>query len=111
MHAKAPAAHTATEAAHRQGKFWEMHDAIFADQKNLDNDTFRAHAAQIGLDMERFNRDLVAADIYERVDTDAKEAAALGLTGTPGFFVNGKFLAGAKPFEEFKALIDKELAK
>jgi protein-disulfide isomerase len=111
MHKKAPAAHAASEAAHRQGKFWEMHDLIFANQKNLDAETFYGYATLLGLDETRFKEDFVSLDVKKRVDEDAREAASLGVTGTPGFFVNGRFLRGAKPFEEFKKVIDEELAK
>ena len=111
MHAKAPAAHAASEAAHMQGKFWEMHDLIFANQRKLDPDTFFGYAEQLGLDVDKFKADYASADTKKRVDTDAAEATKLGLTGTPGFFVNGRYLRGAKPFEDFKKLIDEELAK
>ena len=87
-----------------------MHDLIFANQRKLDADTFYGYAEQLGLDEERFKADYVAAEIKKRVDGDAKEAAALGVTGTPAFFVNGRFLSGAKPFDDFKKLIDEELA-
>ena len=109
MHSKAAAAHAASEAAHRQGKFWEMHDAIFANQREMSPEKYVEHAAEIGLDVEQFKRDVVDADVKRKVDADAKEAAALGVTGTPGFFINGKFLSGARPFEAFKQAIDEEL--
>jgi protein-disulfide isomerase len=111
MHAKAPAAHAASAAAHKQGKFWEMHDLIFANQKEMSPAKYLEWAAQIGLDMEQFKRDLASAQVKKTVDDDAAEAAKMGITGTPGFFVNGRFLRGAKPFEDFKKLIDEELAK
>ena len=109
MHKNAPAAHAAAEAAHRQGKFWEMHDLIFANQKQLTAEKFFEHAGQLELDVERFKRDYVDLEVKKRVEADSAEAARLGVTGTPGFFVNGRFLTGAKPFEEFKRLIDGEL--
>ena len=111
MHKNAPAAHAAAEAAHRQGKFWEMHDLIFANQRELNAEKFYEHAAQIGLDVTRFKVDYVSAEVEKRVKADSKEAAGLGLTGTPGFFINGRFLSGAKPFEEFKKVIDEELGR
>lgn len=110
IHKNAPAAHAAAEAAHRQGKFWEMHDLIFGNQRELNAEKFFEYAAQLGLDVERFKKDFVSPEVKKRVDGDAKEAAGLGVTGTPGFFVNGRFVSGAKPFEEFKAMIDQELA-
>ena len=111
MHKKAPAAHAASEAAHRQGKFWEMHDLIFANQRQLTAEKYIEYAGQLGLDVERFKKDLVSPEIMKKVDSDAREAAGLGVTGTPGFFVNGRFLSGAKPFDAFKVLIDEELKK
>ncbi len=111
MHKNAPAAHAAAEAAHRQGKFWEMHDLIFANQRELNAEKFYEHAAQIGLDVTRFKVDYVSTEVEKRVKADSKEAAGLGLTGTPGFFINGRFLSGAKPFDEFKVVIDEELGR
>ena len=111
MHSKAPAAHAASEAAHRQGKFWEMHDLIFANQRALSPQKYEEWAQQIGLDIERFLKDAASPAVKKKVDSDAAEAARLGVTGTPGFFVNGRFVSGAKPFESFKQLIDEELKK
>lgn len=111
IHPKAPAAHAASEAAHRQGKFWEMHDVIFAktDWKAATPDTYVGYAEELGLDVDQFKRDVASAEVKQRIDADSSEAARLGVTGTPGFFVNGKFLSGAQPFESFKRLIDAEL--
>ena len=111
MHSKAPAAHAAAEAAHRQGKFWEMHDLIFANQRELTQQKYEEYAQQLGLDMDRFRKDAASPAVKKKVDADAAEAARLGVTGTPGFFVNGRFISGAKPFESFKQLIDEELKK
>ena len=109
MHAKAPAAHAAAEAAHRQGKFWEMHDRIFANQSSMSPEKYVEYAREIGLDVERFEKDVASADVKTKVDGDAAEAARLGVTGTPAFFINGRFLSGARPFESFKERIDTEL--
>jgi protein-disulfide isomerase len=109
MHTKAPAAHAAAEAAHRQGKFWEMHDKIFANQRELTEAKYVEYATELGLDVEKFKKDSASAEVKKKVDKDAKEAAALGVTGTPGFFINGLFLSGARPFDSFKTVIDKEL--
>jgi protein-disulfide isomerase len=111
MHSRAPLAHKAAEAANRQGKFWEMHDLIFANQRELSEAKYLEYAGQIGLDMGRFKKDLASASVKARVDADAAEAERLGVTGTPAFFVNGYFLSGAKPFADFKRLIDAQLAK
>jgi protein-disulfide isomerase len=111
MHAKAPAAHAAAEAAYRQGKFWEMHDKIFESQREMAPEKYVEYAGVIGLDVERYKRDLVSADVKKRIDGDSKQAAGLGVTGTPAFFINGRFLSGAQPFESFKRLIDEELKR
>jgi protein-disulfide isomerase len=104
-------AHTAAEAAHRQGKFWEMHDLIFANQRALSDAKYLAYAEQIGLDLDRFQKDAKSSEVLRRVEADSAEAGKLGVTGTPAFFINGRFLSGAQPFESFKRLIDEELRK
>jgi protein-disulfide isomerase len=111
IHNKAPAAHAAAEAAHKQGKFWEMHDLIFANQREMAPEKYEEWAAEIGLDVEQFKTDAASNDVKKRVDGDAQEASTLGVTGTPGFFVNGRFLSGARPFDSFKTMIDEELKK
>jgi len=111
IHSSAPLAHAAAAAAHRQGKFWPMYEAIFANQRDLSEAAFLRYAGEIGLDVDRFKKDMASAEVKAKVDADAKEAASLGVTGTPGFFVNGRFLSGARPFDSFKTMIDEELAK
>ena len=111
MHAQARPAHAAAEAAGMQGKFWEMHDKIFADQRNLSPATFEKYATQIGLDVEQYKKDLTSAKLKKRIDGDKSAASALGVTGTPAFFINGRYLSGNQPLASFKRLIDEELAK
>ena len=96
-------------AAHKQGKFWEMHDLIFANQRELTIDKYVEYATRLGLDVNRFKQDLASTEAKNVVDRDSQEAARLGVTGTPAFFINGRFLSGAKPFEEFQKIIDQEL--
>jgi len=111
IHPQAPQAHAASEAAHRQGKFWEMHDKIFADQRDLSVATLASHARAIGLDMDRYAADIADARIKKKVDEDMAQASKLGVTGTPSFFINGRFLSGAQPFENFKRMIDAAIEK
>jgi protein-disulfide isomerase len=111
MHKDAPLAHFASVAAQQQGKFWEFHDKLFANQTKIKGDDLMKYAREIGLDMKRFEDDLVSPKTKAVVDADVAEAKSLGVTGTPGFFVNGRFLNGAKPFDEFATLINAELAK
>ncbi len=111
IHPKAPAAHAAAEAAHRQGKFWEMHDAIFANPREMSPERYEQYAQELGLDLERFKADVASESVKKRVAADSSEAASLGVSGTPSFFINGRYLSGAQPFEEFKKRIDGELGK
>jgi len=111
MHNKARAAHQASEAAHRQGKFWEMHDRIFASPKDLSPETYLRYAREIGLDIDKYNSDLSSSSVRKTVDADLAMARKLGVSGTPSFFVNGRFLSGAQPYGSFARLIDEELAK
>ena len=110
-HPKAPAAHAAAEAANRQGKFWEMHDKIFSQQRSMSSEKFLEYAGEIGLDVEKFKKDLKSPTVQNRINGDKKEAATLGVTGTPGFFINGRFVSGAQPYETFQRYIDEELGK
>ena len=111
MHKDAPGAHLASVAAQQQGKFWEFHDKLFANQRNLKIEAYKEYAQELGLDMARFEKDMTSAELKKLVDADKAEAASMQITGTPGFFVNGRFLRGAKPFEEFAKLINEELKK
>lgn len=111
MHKDAPLAHAASVAAHEQGRFWEYHDKLFQNTRKLKLENLREYAQELELDMQKFERDLVDQRTKKVVDADKKEASSVGITGTPGFFVNGRYLRGAKPFEEFAKLINAELAK
>jgi protein-disulfide isomerase len=111
MHAKARAAHEASEAAHRQGKFWEMHDMIFASPRDLSPETYLRYANEIGLDIDQYNSDLSSTSVRKVIDDDLAMAGTLGVSGTPSFFVNGRFLSGAQPYGSFARVIDEELAK
>ncbi len=99
----------AAEAAHRQGKFFEMYHKIFDNQRVMSPEKYLEWAAEIGLDVEQFKKDMASAEVKQRIDADKAEASRLGVTATPGFFINGRYLSGAQPFEAFKAAIDREL--
>ena len=111
MHKDAPLAHIAAMAAGEQGKFWEFHDKLFKNQPKIQRPFLLQYAKEIGLDMKRFEHALEIEQGKPVVDADQAEAKALGVTGTPAFFVNGRFLNGAKPFEDFAELINAELTK
>jgi len=109
-HTAAPLAHRAAFAAQQQGKFWEMHDRIFANQRAMEREALVAHASALGLDLARFTADLDSPRAQAVLDRDQAEAAKVGVDGTPTFFVNGAPLIGAQPLEAFTAAIDKALA-
>jgi protein-disulfide isomerase len=98
-------------AANEQGKFWDMHDKMFANQQALDRPSLEKYAGEIGLDMGKFKSALDSGKFKERVAKDAKEGQSVGANGTPTFFINGYRLVGAQPPDAFKKLIDQELAK
>ena len=110
MHTKARPAHAAAEAAGMQGKFWEMHDKIFADQRGMSEERYVEYATELGLDVEQFKKDAASDKVDKRISADYAQGTKLGVTGTPAFFVNGRFLSGAQPFASFKKLVDEELA-
>ncbi len=109
-----PEARPAAEAAlcaHDQGKFWEFHDRIFQNQGSLSASTYRQIAADLTLDASSFGQCLDSGKHREAVQKDYQEGESMGVTGTPAFFINGRFLSGAQPFEAFRAIIDEELKK
>jgi len=109
FHDKAHLAAEAALAANEQGKFWQYHDKLFANQQALDRPALEKYAEELGLNMSKFKAALDSGKFKDRVDADAKEGAAVGATGTPTFFINGTKLVGAQPADAFKSLIDKEL--
>jgi protein-disulfide isomerase len=111
FHDKAPLASEAALAAGAQGKFWKMHDALFANQSNLDRPGLEKLAQEIGLDMGKFKAALDAHTYKPAVDADLALAKELGVQGTPNFFINGRAVRGAVPFEQFKSAVDDELAR
>jgi len=111
IHPDAPGAAAAAEAAHRQGKFWEMYDKIFANQRDLKPETFKKYATELGLDVAKFEKDMADPSVKARIDADSKEADSLGVAGTPAFFINGKYLSGAQPYETFQKMVDEQLGK
>jgi protein-disulfide isomerase len=111
IHPQAMNAAIAAEAARNQGKFWEYHDKLFAHQKNLEPADLRGYAQELGLDIARFDKDREAPELKIKVLDDMAEATSLGVKSTPTFFINGRLVRGAMPFETFATIIDQELAK
>jgi protein-disulfide isomerase len=111
IHPNAQKAAEASLCADEQGKFWEMHDKMFADQKGLAVDSLKAKAAELGLDGDSFNQCLDTSEYAEAVKADLKAGAVAGVSGTPAMFVNGIFISGAVPYEQVAKVIDEELAR
>jgi protein-disulfide isomerase len=110
FHKDAPLAAEASLAAGAQGKFWEMKEVLFNNQKQLKEENLIQYAQELGLDLEQFKSDLSTHKYKAQVEKETEEAVKLGATGTPAFFVNGRYLSGAKPLESFVAVIDEELS-
>jgi protein-disulfide isomerase len=110
FHENAPKAAEAALCANEQSKFWDYHDLLFKNQQKLKVDDLKAHAASMGLDAGKFNECLDSGRMATAVKEDQAAGAKAGVNGTPAFFINGTMLSGAQPLEEFKKVIDAELA-
>jgi protein-disulfide isomerase len=111
MHQEAGLAAEAALCAGDQDAFWQLHDWLFANASNLSRETIVAQAEAMEMDVERFTQCLDEGTYREQVEADADEARGFGITGTPGFLVNGRVITGAQPFEAFTAVIDDELRR
>jgi protein-disulfide isomerase len=109
MHNRAMAAAIAAEAAGRQGKFFEMHDLLYENGRDLTDANFVKWARKIKLDVPRFEEDLKDPSIKSTIEKHQRQATELGARGTPAFFINGRFLSGAQPITSFEKVIDEEV--
>ncbi len=111
FHNNAKPAAEASMAAHEQGKFWEFHDKLFANQQALDRPSLERYAKEVGLNVDKFKAALDSGKFRAKVEADAAAGMAVGANSTPTFFVNGREVVGAQPFESFKPTIDEEIQK
>jgi len=109
FHTEAHKGAQASECANDQGKFWEYHDKLFANQKSMFDADLKRYAAELSLDQTAFDACLDSGKYKDKVDRDLEEGTAAGMSGTPGFFINGRFINGAQPLEVFVEIIDAEL--
>jgi protein-disulfide isomerase len=109
-HHLAPKASEAAHCAADQGKFWEMHDKLFAASPKLEVTDLKGYARELSLDAGRFDKCLDSGDKTKVVQDHAKAGEEAGVRGTPAFFINGRLLSGAQPLEAFKSIVDAELA-
>jgi protein-disulfide isomerase len=105
IHPNAQAAHQAAMAAKAQGKFWEMHDLLFANQQHVQRADFLSYARKLGLDEARFQKDLESEDTRKAIESDVAEGNKVGVNGTPSYTINGKMYSGTRPFPQLKELI------
>ena len=109
FHDRAQPAAEAAQCANEQGKFWEYHDKLFENQRALQDSNLRQYAVDLGLNAESFGECLDSGRFSDDVAQDMREGTSVGVRGTPAFFVNGRFLSGAQPFDAFAKIIDEEL--
>jgi len=111
LHPFALKAAEASLCANEQGKFWQLHDAMFKDQTKLAVSDLKQTARRLGLDGKKFDDCLDSGRYVEQVQNDQKEGQRIGVTGTPAIFINGVYVEGGSvPFPTIEALIQKELA-
>ena len=111
MHPQAMKAAEAASCAGDQGKFWEMHDRLFASQAKLQVPELKQYAADLGLKADAFAECLDSGKYASKWQQGLADGTQYGVTGTPAFFINGRPLMGARPFEDFASVIDEELER
>ena len=101
-------------AADKQGKFFPMYQLIwekgFSANRDLSQENMDRLAGEVGLNMQKYKA-VMEGDCKKVIREDQQQMAQVGVGGTPAFYINGRFLSGARPIEQFKALIDEELKK
>jgi protein-disulfide isomerase len=108
-HPNARPAAEASACAAEQDKFWPYHDRLFATPGKLSDADLKQSAAELGLNTAQFNSCVDTHKFRAHVDADMKAGEEAGVNGTPAFFINGRSVSGAQPFDVFKKVIDEEL--
>lgn len=111
VHPAARNAHEAARCANEQEKFWQYHDVLYANAPKANVGDLESYAKQIGLDVQAFDKCMASGKFRNLVQKDVNEGSRLGVNGTPTFFINGRLLSGAEPFDRFAAIIDDELSR
>jgi len=110
-HSQAAQAAAAAIAAHQQGKFWPMHDALFANRQNLSRPAILAIASKTGLDLKRFTADWDSVETKKTVVRDVQDGDKAGVEGTPSIYINGQKYNGSLDLDAIRKVIDAELKK
>lgn len=105
IHPNAMGAAQAAAAAQKQGKFWQMHELLFANQRALQPEQLKSYAQQVGLDVAKFEADMASPEVKSAIQEDMQLAQKVGIRGTPTIFVNGKIVQN-RSLEGFKQLIE-----
>jgi protein-disulfide isomerase len=111
IHPQARQAAEAARCADDEGKFWEYHDKLYASSPKAAPEDLKFYARDLGLKQDSFDKCLTTGKYKAAIQKDMNEAASLGLTGTPTFFINGRELSGAQSVEAISQIIDEELSR
>ncbi|MBD1385328.1 thioredoxin domain-containing protein [Mucilaginibacter rigui] len=111
IHKNALMAAEASACINEQGKFWDLHDYLFKNQEKLNNNLINNWASDNNIDTAKLAGCIINHTYKTKVDKDIDEANSAGIQGTPAIIINGRMVMGAKPFEYFAEVIDKEIAK
>ena len=111
MHSQAALAAAAALAAQRQGKFWQLHDAMYADRTHLSRQNILAMAEKIGLDVKRFQQDWDSPSVKQALAKEQKEGDDLAVNGTPTIFIDGQRYNGDLALDALRPIIDKEIKR
>jgi protein-disulfide isomerase len=109
IHPMAEGAAEAARCAGEQGKFWEYHDLLFGDQGSLDRNSLIVKAAKLQLDAKQFEACVASEKYKAQIQQDNQDGMRAGVSGTPGFFINGIFMSGAQPEATFEKAIEEQL--
>lgn len=111
IHPNATVAAHAAEAAGMQGKYWEMHDILFQNQGNLDEESLMEYAGQLGLDEQQFAEDIDSASVAEKVKLSVADGQEKGVTATPTFFINGERVEDSRKYNQVLELLQSKLTE
>lgn len=114
FHKRARPAAVAAHCAKQQGKYWQMYEELFKNQRRLEDKDFEKYAQNIGIvkdDFKKFKKCIASGKMNKVIEANYKSGEKLGVTGTPAFFVNGRRLSGALPYGEFKRIFEEELKR
>jgi len=110
FHPEAQPAAEASECADEQGKFWEFHNKIFENQQSMGAASYKQWASEIGLNVNQFNSCVSSGKYKQEVQKDFADGSSYGVSGTPSFFINGRLVSGAQPYQVFEQAIEAALA-